>query len=39
MDGGVLSGEVTEGVKFSKLRTALHNIKLSPQNSFDESHT
>ena len=30
---------VTEGVKLLRLRTNLHTLNLSPQNSFGESHT
>ena len=32
-------GGVTEGIKLSRIRTALHIMKLSPQNSFGGSYS
>ena len=32
-------GQIAWGVSNSRLRTALHTMKLSPQNSFGESHS
>ena len=37
--GGGGNGGLTEGIKVLRLRTALHTLKLSPQNSFGESHS
>ena len=37
--GVIKGGGVDKGVKLLRLRTALHTLKLTPQNSFGESHT